>query len=158
MALNKNQFKDLIERCLKKTMMHSDAAVALLLGTAAQESAFGTYIRQIGGPALGVFQMEPATERDTWQNYLTFRIKLQEVIFEACGVTQADPWALETNLAYQVIMARIHYRRVSEPLPAADDIPALARYWKQNYNTPEGRGTELEFLSNFYRFIGGKPP
>ena len=47
MALNKNQFKDLIERCLKKTMMHSDAAVALLLGTAAQESAFGTYIRQI---------------------------------------------------------------------------------------------------------------
>lgn len=156
MALDKDQFKDLIERCLKKTMMHSEAAVVLLLGTAAQESAFGTYLRQIGGgPALGVFQMEPATEADIWHNYLTFRINLQDVIFKACGVARPDPWALESNLGYQAIMARIHYRRVPESLPAADDVPALARYWKAHYNTPAGRGTELEFLANFHRYVIG---
>jgi hypothetical protein len=39
-------------------------AIQLLMGTAAQESHLGTYLKQINGPALGVFQMEPNTEID----------------------------------------------------------------------------------------------
>lgn len=63
MSFDKNQFRSLILRVLTNVdpALCSDAAVNLLLGTAAQESEFGKYIRQIRGPALGVFQMEPAT-------------------------------------------------------------------------------------------------
>ena len=61
MSLNKNQFQNLIEKVLKEFGMYSESATNLLLGTAAQESRFGTYIKQINGPACGVFQIEPLT-------------------------------------------------------------------------------------------------
>lgn len=47
MAFNCLQFRDLITRVLKEVALYSPAAVNLLLGTAAQESGFGTYLRQV---------------------------------------------------------------------------------------------------------------
>jgi len=157
MALDKEQFQDLIERKLKEINMHSGAAVHLLLGTAAQESGFGTYLRQVGGgPALGVFQMEPATEKDIWNNYLDveFREDLAFAVWRACYVSCANPEALEYNLAYQIVMARIHYRRIKEPLPPHDNVEALARYWKKYFNTPYGAGREDEFVRNYKKYVG----
>ena len=57
------------------------------------------------------------------------------------------------NLGYATAMCRVHYRRVLEPLPGADDIPGLAEYWKQHYNTPLGRGTVGEFADKFERYV-----
>ena len=156
MALDKEQFQDLIERKLKAINMHSGAAVHLLLGTAAQESEFGTYLKQVGGgPALGAFQMEPDTERDIWICYLGFREDLAQTVWLATGVSGSNFRALEYNLAYQIVMARIHYRRIPEPLPPYNDIKALARYWKQHYNTPAGKGTEDEFVKKYQKYVGG---
>ena len=46
----------------------SRAAENLILGTALQESNL-RYLRQLGdGPARGVYQMEPATHDDIWDN------------------------------------------------------------------------------------------
>jgi hypothetical protein len=45
------------------------AAAQLLLGTALKESLQLKYRRQIQGPALGYYQMEPATHDDIWNNY-----------------------------------------------------------------------------------------
>jgi len=64
MSFNVAQFKTLIERVLSELDpdLASPVAVKLLLGTAAQESRFGTFLHQLGGgPAKGAFQMEPAT-------------------------------------------------------------------------------------------------
>ncbi|MBW2599564.1 MAG: hypothetical protein JRC60_05690 [Deltaproteobacteria bacterium] len=172
MAFNKTQFQDLIERVLTEIGMHSRAAVHLLLGTAAQESGFGTYLRQVGGgppaiasqpaqarragPALGVFQMEPATEKDIWGNYLVYREDLAEAVWQVAGAAYdvgPSVEALEANLSYQIAMARIHYRRVPEALPRFDDIDGMAWYWKQYYNTPLGKGTEAEFVKNYHKYI-----
>jgi len=159
-VINKSQFQYLIERVITEINMHSRAAVNLLLGTAAQESGFGTYLRQKGGgPALGVFQMEPATEKDIWCSYLVYREDLTETVWQVAGAAyDVGPSinALEANLSYQVAMARIHYRRVSEPLPLHDNVDALARYWKQYYNTPKGKGTVQEFIRNYFKYVGGK--
>lgn len=149
----------MIERVLTELNMHSRAAVNLLLGTAAQESGFGTYLRQIGdGPALGVFQMEPDTEKDIWCNYLSYRDDLSETVWQIAGaaydIGPALVSALEANLSYQVAMARIHYWRVPEPLPPYDNVEALAAYWKRHYNTPRGKGTVQEFVKNFFRYVG----
>jgi len=156
MSLDKVQFRELIEKTLIEIDKHSEASVNLLLGTAAQESGFGTYIRQIGGgPALGVFQMEPNTEADIWMNYLLYRRELLSHIKRLAGLEAANAWHLEGNLIYQIIMARAHYLRVHEVLPPADDIEGLARYWKQYYNTPLGKGTVEEFERNYLRYVTG---
>jgi hypothetical protein len=155
MSFNQNQFKILIEKVLRRMKMHSNSAVNLLLGTAAQESAFGTYIRQLGdGPARGVFQMEPATERDIWSSYISYRRDVETMIEIISGVSAPDELHLEGNLLYQIIMARLHYRRVKEPFPSADDIEGLARYWKKYYNTSQGKGTIEEFITNYHKYIG----
>lgn len=154
MAINVEQLrKYVIEPTLKDFGLYSTDAVALLLGTAAQESALGTYVKQINGPAEGIFQMEPNTELDIWDNYLNYRPELAQQILSIMG---GDTESLVLNLGYQTIMARIHYLRVPEALPDSKDVAAMAQYWKRYYNTPKGKGTEAEFIENYYRYVGEK--
>jgi hypothetical protein len=158
MSINKNQLKNLITETLKESGLYSKAAVNLLLGTAAQESHLGRYIRQLKGPALGIFQMEPRTHDDIWENFLKYKLKKIEPRFKVGTVNRfhtnsATPDALVFDLKYAIIMCRLHYFRVSERLPKHDDIEGLARYWKRHYNTKHGRGTEKEFVFNYGRFV-----
>lgn len=155
--IDKDQFAQLIHDVLISidSSVYSPDAVYLLLGTAAQESRLGTYINQINGPALGVFQMEPTTEQDIWTNFLQYRPHLRNMVAKATGVKHPDPGHLRGNLIYQIAMARLHYFRVPEPLPAGNDILAMARYWKEHYNTHLGRGTVEEFQGNYTRYVLG---
>ena len=57
MSFNSDQFESVIRDALESfdgVIPVSDSAVFLLMGTAAQESSFGTYMRQLNGPARGV--------------------------------------------------------------------------------------------------------
>jgi hypothetical protein len=139
----------LIREVLAAVDLYSDAALALLLGTAAQESRMGYYLYQMsGGPALGIYQMEPVTESDLWDHYLAYRDNLRRRVVRVTGRTGPGPW-LASDLAYQTVMTRIHYLRVPSPLPAHDDLPGLADYWKRHYNTYRGAGRPSEFIHNF---------
>ena len=112
----------------------------------------GKYIKQINGPALGIFQMEPNTHNDIWENYLKCRISLWEHIRDNV-IVEFTPRELVWNLKYAIIMCRIHYLRVPTPLPQPDDIVKLAFYWKKYYNTLKGRGTIFEFTANYKKFV-----
>lgn len=145
---------EVIEPTLIFLDMDSPAARNLLLGTIAQESHMGKYLVQLGeGPALGIAQMEPATHDDIWDNYLKYRQPIVQKLDQllCLGFTKHDQ--LKWNLAYAVAMARLHYRRVSAPLPDADDVTQLAHYWKDHYNTVFGKGTVDEFIHNYQRFV-----
>ena len=135
----------------------SEAAEALLIGTAAQESAGGRYLHQLGGgPALGIYQMEPETHKDIWKNFLTYRADLAPLVRGLRSVQSPGIRAAEEmigNLFYATAMTRIHYFRRPEALPDAGDIPALAAYWKAHYNTVLGAGTEEEFIAAWSRYI-----
>jgi hypothetical protein len=155
MSLNKHQFARAVREVLQNIELHSASALNLLLGTAAQESRFGTYLRQLGdGPARGVFQMEPATEADIWNNFLAYRPELSRQIQVATGVGGPNPLMLELNLAYQIAMCRVHYLRVPCQLPEPDDLDGLAGYWKRHYNTSLGAGTVSEFIDSYLSFVG----
>lgn len=146
MSFDKNQFKDLIKRVLTEVdpALCSDAAVNLLLGTAAQESRFGQYLRQLGGgPAVGVFQMEPAT-------FIWLRDHF-EIKYPYIKERRVEE--LEWNLRLAILMARLRYRIVPAPLPKADVVLSLAAYWKTYYNTVQGKGTVEEFERNYRRFL-----
>ena len=148
-----DQLRIHIRSTLQMIELWSPAAEELLLGTSAQESHLGFYRRQIEGPARGIYQMEPVTEQDIWTNYLTYHPDLIDALHSLCGVSGPDPLALEYNLAYQTIMARLHYRRVKNPLPPPDDLAAQADYWDRFYNCNPVKGFPHEFIANYRRLI-----
>jgi hypothetical protein len=155
--INAKQLRlNVIRPTLEAAGLWSFSAESLLLGTAAQESGMGQYIVQLGnGPARGIFQMEPATLNDIYDNYLSYRPDLQGKVdaFLSPALSKVDN--LTCNIAYATLMCRVHYMRVKAPLPGAQDIEAMARYWKQYYNTPLGKGTESEFVENYHRYVEG---
>ena len=144
--------RDVVRPALRSVMLHSEAAENLIMGTAAQESHL-KYVRQLKGPALGLWQMEPNTHDDIWSNFLSFRSDLAaEVLRSIQAIERPDYSRLVWDLRYGAIMARLHYRRVSAPLPDARDIWGMARYYKQYYNSEMGVATIEQFVEN-YRLV-----
>jgi len=153
MSIDKDQLRQLIRDVLVEIDLHSDSAEELLMMTAATESHLGRYIEQVGGPAEGVFQAEPATIEDIWDNYLGYRPELPTRVIDVIGGGGLSKFALRANLTYQIIMARIHYLRVKARLPAADDIGGLASYWKTHYNTKLGKGTVKKAIESYEYYV-----
>jgi hypothetical protein len=155
MSINTTQLKRLIWNTLDDLeactgIPSDDRAVNLLLLTAAQESHMGTYIEQVGGPALGIFQMEPNTHDDIYANFVKYKDTLGDYLkytFKDCTAER-----LRYDLRYQIVMARLHYYRVPEALPDADDDWGLAHYWKDHYNTHLGAGTPKVAHFNYMKY------
>ncbi len=154
--LYKDDTVSLIARVTKNLGLYSPEAVSLIYNTGLVESGY-RFLRQMGsGPARGFFQCEPWVAVDICNNYLKYRDKRLKKASSASNVywhTFIDPnesdwdFILESNLAAQIVMCRLHYRRVPKPIPDKDDIPGQAEYWKKYYNTDKGRGTIQHFLS-----------
>tara|TARA_R100000808_G_C2155419_1_gene167840 strand:- start:13971 stop:14420 length:450 start_codon:yes stop_codon:yes gene_type:complete len=141
----KKAVKKITKETLKRINLYSEEAVALIMATGSAESGY-RHLEQIKGPALGFFQMEPATCRDIMENYVVYRPKYKNALI-TIGFDEADlEFCLYTNIAVQAAMCRLHYRRVPKRLPAADDLEGQARYWKKWYNTELGRGTVEHFI------------
>ena len=125
-----------------------EAAVNLIYRTGLAESGYRVVEQTGGGPALGYWQMEPATHDDIWDNFLQYREGLTGTISlfmdETLDVYPSE--SLTTNHRYACAMCRVHYMRVSARLPAPEDIEGQADYWKAHYNTPTGRGTVQHFI------------
>lgn len=161
------QLKDYVIRpTLKRLDMWSESAELLLIGTVAHESMGGTALHQIGGPALGIYQIEPATHQDVWENFLRYRsglmLKIQDMIPPGNRQRTDGGWVsgsdsmLITDLAYATAIARVIYLRAPLRLPEPDDLHGLAGYWKRYYNTAHGKGTPEKFLSDLDRYYGGE--
>jgi hypothetical protein len=137
--------------CYLSEIPFSRAATQLLLGTAIKESPHFKYRGQLGGgPALGYFQMEPATHDDIWNNFLRYKPVLARQILTLLTTPDADKYAqLQYNDGYAAAMTRTHYLRARFPLANFDDIGSMAGYWKRFYNTDLGKGTVEEFITTW---------
>lgn len=143
MSFDRAQFRRLVDQRLRLYGLHSDAAVNLLLGTAAVESAFGTYLRQIRGPAVGAFQVEPATFDWLVSRY---RDRFPVLAWRTCD-------DVEWDLSLAILMCRLRYLVVPVPLPEADDIEGMGWYWKRHYNTFAGKGTVAQFTRSYEEHV-----
>jgi len=151
--LDVSQFRTyVVKPVLEYLDMYSPAMENLIVGTALQESKL-TYMKQLdNGPAIGVFQMEPATYKDHYTNYLVYnhglRTKLDGL---RTGLYDDDAQELAGNLYYATAMTAVHYKRrlKDAPLPAPADIAGLAKVYKKFYNTPLGKATEEQFVKNY---------
>lgn len=142
----------IIRPTLTNLNMWSESAENILIGTVAVESNLGYRLRQVAGPALGIYQIEPATHEDLWENYLNFRLKMKEKINRMRhGVDEGALYheQLVYDMRYATAIARLIYWRVPEPLPQAHDIEGLAHYWKKYYNTHLGKGKIDDFINKY---------
>lgn len=152
---------DLLDHVIRPTLtrmgMAGPAAEQLVLGTAIQESLGGYYLRQLYGPALGIYQMEPATHDDLIVNFLRYRRGLLTTITQMAGEGNGTiAKEMVGNLYYATAMCRAHYYRVPEALPEFGDIAGQARYWKNYYNTYLGRGSVEEYIKNYETVTDGE--
>lgn len=134
----------------------------LLAGTLAQESNGGTYISQLGGgPALGVFQMEPATHDDIWNRFLPHQPFLCSRMMTLCGFS-AKPTVemLRVNLLYSACMCAILYQWRLEQYKksAPETTEQCAEVWKLCYNTVKGKGTVDQWIESYNKYAGTKAP
>jgi hypothetical protein len=135
----------------------------LLLGTAAVESHLGEYLRQDNGPACGIYQIEEATHKYIFRDWLP--IKKPELYkkvknlgsYGAAMYQPVDGFKsdLTTNLAYATAICRLKYLTIPEALPEPNDVLGMAKYWKKYYNTPLGKGTEAHFLECYDKYVLG---
>jgi len=153
--------QQLYDHIIKPTHLYMSAnyesknANFLSLCTAAIESDCGYYIKQVGGPALGIWQMEPDTHSDIWAECDALYDDLGQEIaslsvngvdkekghtFDGCSDLIVSPM-------YACAMARLKYSMDPKPLPDHNDIKAVYEYYKRIYNTPLGASTYEKFLS-----------
>ena len=134
-------FENTITPTLKKAGLYTLAAAKLVLYTAGHESLMGKYDRQIKGPALSIYMIEPATYWDVAPRRKTYLTEL--------GYTEIPPpIEMIEDLQLATLICRLKYLDFKEALPNYDDLPGMAAYWKKYYNTPLGKGTEQEFIKN----------
>ena len=135
--------------------INTEASVHLLIGTAVAESVIGVDMRlkQINGPALGIYQMEPSTAKDIWDNYLAGKDEKTSFVrglMEQHITEESYDQELMTNLRYATAMARLKYWRRPFRMPTnSKGIASLASIWKKHYNTILGKGDPRDFRLKF---------
>lgn len=141
MSKNSEILHTLIDETLKEmgAEFYSESVINLLLGTFAQESHLGKWRKQIKGQALGIGQCERATFDWLKKKYPKF--------------IKAEFEAIENDDSLAIIVTRLRYYTILDPLPEANDLPNLAKYWKNFYNTKYGKGTVEEFIDNYKRLV-----
>lgn len=152
------QFRELIIRpSLKAINLYSVDAEELLIATMAQETLGGQYIKQLKGPALGIYQMEPSTYNDIWSQHINNNgnLTLRSEIISYCNF-HLQPAADEmiSNLKLSTIMARIFYSRITIALPDHTIIDDIWAYYKKHWNTEDGDAKKYDFIRNYQLYLG----
>ena len=136
--------------------MYSASAEHIVLGTGLTESKLSA-LRQYGdGPALGLFQMEPATHLSLWVHSipgvtgLAQKLKALLAPVDHEGLPHPNPLAITHNLLYAAAMCRVRYYIVPKRLPLQNDPMGMAVYWLRYYNAG-GKGTIAAALPHFQR-------
>lgn len=158
MSIDVNQLKNFVVMpALTALGMNSPAAVNLILGTAAQETNMGSFIVQQGigdKGGLGIYQMEQRTYNDIWDNFINNNIAIKAKIKLYLGY-EGRPLATRmiSDFALSTIMCRLFYYIISKPLPDANNIQELGKFYKTYFNTDMGKATVEQFVENYHRFV-----
>jgi hypothetical protein len=135
----------------------------LLLCTAAIESECGHYIKQVGGPALGIWQMEPDTHSDIWINCDAIHGSgMAALLARLIGSLEVNSYnekkfkSLISSPMYACAMARLKYSMDSQALPKYNggtdlDLDMFYRYYKRVYNTKHGKSTFSKWIDAINR-------
>lgn len=129
--------------------------VEMFVGIAATESGFKHRAQIGGGPARGLFGVEPDTAFDVYLNYLRRKSAMLQrlmtlsfdmpVFFFPARICLPDLLKVWDDFSF--LIARCVLLRRPEPIPT--DIEGQARYYKHWYNTPDGAGSVKKYLRDW---------
>lgn len=161
--LDIRQFRDNIVKPIivylgfDKTESDVADATYMLLATAIHESRL-SWLRQVRGPALGVYQIEPATIDSLLLRMAKnpeLKKKVDSLLISGLGIHEN----MVGNLYFATAMARYYYRTKPGKLPHLSKsnpenwLRLAAQYWKTHYNTMLGKGTEDEFIRSNAKLV-----
>lgn len=135
-----------VRPALQRIGAWSRAAELLVIGTGLVESGYDSVKQSGHGPALGFWQMEPATHDSIWNDYLVSRPALRAGVLGLVVPTYPKDEQLIYNAIYAAAMCRIKYLWDKQMLPNESDLEGLAAYYKRVYNTPLGAGSAERFM------------
>lgn len=148
------EIEHIVRDVLQRSQLWSRSAENLLLFTGMVESNYNQLIQgnHNFGRARSFWQVEPQTAIDNFENYLNFSFKndlknrvLKTANLKYTNINRSNAgYLLTTNIAFAILMCRIRYWRISEPIP--NDLGDLAHYWKDYYNTKHGEGKISDFV------------
>ena len=139
--------RHMVERALAHyNMPVSESAIRLLCMIAAHESGGFTYTRQIAGPALSLFQMEPGTFNDL-TSYCQRRFPV------LASELPCSPVRLIFDPPFAAAMGRAYLWRIPAPLPDPEQIDALGQYAKTYWNTRYGKATADDYSTAWRHFF-----
>lgn len=152
--LNIKQLREeLIRPTLNKIGLWSRSAENLIIGTGLIESKY-EFIKQVNGPALSFWQIEPATYK-----WLLSKLKQHSYVKEkACALLgyefiPSDPTHLMSNMQLAIIMCRMRYFVVPTGLPHADNIIELSKYWGRHYQS-QSIPEKMDLFVHLYDIYG----
>ncbi|AOS97399.1 hypothetical protein AUP74_01969 [Microbulbifer aggregans] len=149
---------------IRPTLKHLRAWSAgmenLLLGTAAQESQLGFHLKQGRRHGLGIYQIQPHTHREIWDDYLIGHPALASKVRGLAS--QRDfldhPHSeLTTNLRYATAIAWLIYRAADADKVAEDDVPTMARLWHQHFHHGPA-ASQRDFEQSYAQLVSGADP
>lgn len=165
MSIQFNQFQQCVEDVLRPfDKFYSPEVVDLLMLTAAVESDGVSYVYQIGGPAIGPFQMEQPTFEDILRYvhqkatastlWMWLESELEDsyiytkYLSELRGPLNPNHYYhLAYNFRAAILAARIKYWM--DPKPLGNTIEEHAATWKRVYNTHLGKGKPEEAIKKY---------
>lgn len=147
---------DLSQHVIRPTLLylerHSAAAEALLLGAAASQSALGSALDNLHGH--GLYRIAEQRHLELWDHHLA---RDPELASRVRGLASqhaflaAPHLELTVNLRYATAIAWLLIETAQAELPDADDLPGLARVWRQVFQ-PQGR--LCDFIDAWQRCVG----
>jgi len=150
------------EVCMTLTCHANDNEVRLMLGTWAAENGQLHRKQILGGgkfgKARGLWQMEPETAQDIFENYLSYRKDRWRLIMsEFLNSNPFDHYwtppecefrtLLVKNDRFACAMARLQYLRRPEAIP--EGLEVQGRYWLEFYNCG-GKGTLQHYVDQWF--------
>ncbi len=131
------------------------AAQTLLMATAAMESELGFHLKSEQNKGLGVYQISPRSHQYLWDQYLAkdpdMASKVRGLASQHEFLTQPHN-ELATNLRYATAIAWMMYKRKGKPLPDAQDIPGMARFWRRHFHSRPQDSVE-NFINRYSQLI-----
>lgn len=124
--MNYSGLKKIITDTVKEMDRFKPECVELLCMIAAHESGLGKHRKQINGPALSLFQIEPITHDSIWDNCDSIKALAKKL-----GITR-NLKSLETDDRYAVFVARCYLLMDTDPLPKT--VCKMGEYAKSYWN------------------------
>lgn len=156
--MNKSQLTELViiptlEEIPKGYSLESILAAQMII---AHESSGGEYIAQVGGPALGIIQMEPATHDDVWKHGDSIwdnAVELEIItIYQSNNKQHPSAKRLIYDLRYNIFMLRQKLFMDPDALPS--NVEDMAVYLKKYWNGGDrmdggGKATVTKYHNDF---------